>query len=211
MEIMQELQKWLDFNEGIPKHYRLAQGKLELSDFCEVLKTLKQRKICLEIGIFFGGTFYCWKLLFEKVIGLDISREYSDYVSWNLERYGCDKSTSHFIVGNSQSGLTIENVKKYLNGQSVDFLFIDGAHGYEALIADFKNYYDLVRPGGIIGIHDVGERNKPHGYTPPGLTPTFENVWRGILDIERDKEKYGISEMQFIHKDHGGIGWCTKK
>lgn len=44
----------------------------------------------------------------------------------------------------------------------VDFLFIDGDHSEQALLADWRAWSDLVEPGGIVAIHDsrsTPERN----------------------------------------------------
>jgi predicted O-methyltransferase YrrM len=38
----------------------------------------------------------------------------------------------------------------------IDFLFIDGDHSYEAVKRDFNLYFDFIRPGGTIVLHDYG-------------------------------------------------------
>jgi predicted O-methyltransferase YrrM len=48
-------------------------------------------------------------------------------------------------------------VKKF-RGQPLDFVYIDGDHGYEAVINDITNYSSKVRPGGIIAGHDYWGR-----------------------------------------------------
>jgi len=42
----------------------------------------------------------------------------------------------------------------------IDFLFIDGSHQYEDVLADFNNFYSYVVPGGIVALHDV-EKGHP--------------------------------------------------
>jgi len=42
-----------------------------------------------------------------------------------------------------------------LNGEPLDFLFIDGDHTYEGVKRDFEMYSPLVRNGGIIAFHDI--------------------------------------------------------
>lgn len=36
-----------------------------------------------------------------------------------------------------------------------DFIFIDGGHDYETVIEDIKGWYPKLKPGGIIGGHDI--------------------------------------------------------
>lgn len=40
----------------------------------------------------------------------------------------------------------------------MDFLFIDGDHTYEGVKKDYELYSGLVRPGGMIGFHDIVDR-----------------------------------------------------
>jgi hypothetical protein len=41
---------------------------------------------------------------------------------------------------------------------SLDFVYIDAIHTYEACIADIKAWWPLVRPGGILAGHDYKEK-----------------------------------------------------
>jgi hypothetical protein len=47
-----------------------------------------------------------------------------------------------------------DSVVHYINDNSIDFLFIDGDHNYEAVKRDFNLYYSKVKPNRFIGIHD---------------------------------------------------------
>jgi len=50
----------------------------------------------------------------------------------------------------------------------IHFLFIDGSHEYEDVLADYENFYPYVVPGGIIALHDVGMRpDKDVGFDGP--------------------------------------------
>ena len=42
-----------------------------------------------------------------------------------------------------------------MNGDKLDFLFIDGDHSYEGSKADFLLYKNYVREGGLIAFHDI--------------------------------------------------------
>src|ERR1700730_8284587 len=60
-----------------------------------------------------------------------------------------------FIEGNSYADQTVSRVRRCLGTHQFDFLFIDGDHSYAGALADFKAYYPLVRPGGLIACHDI--------------------------------------------------------
>ncbi len=43
-----------------------------------------------------------------------------------------------------------------LRPESASIVFIDGDHGYDQVVADYRNYADLVAPGGLLLFHDYG-------------------------------------------------------
>jgi predicted O-methyltransferase YrrM len=43
-----------------------------------------------------------------------------------------------------------------LAAHSLDWVYIDGDHSYEAVKADLENFYRVVKPGGIIAGDDYG-------------------------------------------------------
>lgn len=52
---------------------------------------------------------------------------------------------------------------QHFSPESIDLLHIDGLHTYEAVSEDFKNWYPLVKPGGVILFHDVQARQRDYG------------------------------------------------
>ena len=68
--------------------------------------------------------------------------------------------------------------------KTIDFVFIDGDHTYEGVKSDFLNYGPLVRPGGIIGFHDILPR--------PEL-PEIQvfRFWREVREKHNTKEIIG--------------------
>lgn len=65
-----------------------------------------------------------------------------------------------FIHGNS---LKWDRVKQQISprGLPVDILFIDGDHSLGGVLADLENYWEWLRPGGTILMHDVNEPMLP--------------------------------------------------
>ena len=54
------------------------------------------------------------------------------------------------------------DVRGHLEGDAVDFLFIDGDHSYETVRSDYERFGALVGPGGLIAMHDIiADRNVP--------------------------------------------------
>jgi predicted O-methyltransferase YrrM len=50
---------------------------------------------------------------------------------------------------------TREDLRRLLGSRGIDLLFIDGDHSYAGVRWDFEAYGSLVRPGGLIALHDV--------------------------------------------------------
>lgn len=73
------------------------------------------------------------------------------------------KCKLYLIPDSSLSQLTLDKVKEILQDKKLDFLFIDGDHRYEAIKSDFEMYSPLVRTGGIVGFHDIGENEEGGG------------------------------------------------
>jgi predicted O-methyltransferase YrrM len=85
-------------------------------------------------------------------------------------------------LGDSHDPRTTAEIKRKLAGAEVDFLFIDGDHSYDGVKADFELYSPLVRPEGVIALHDI----VPGDEDNVGGVPTF---WREL------KERYETREI----------------
>ena len=48
----------------------------------------------------------------------------------------------------------------------IDLLFIDGGHTYEQALSDYRGWTPLVRPGGVIAIHDIYPDPEAGGQAP---------------------------------------------
>lgn len=77
---------------------------------------------------------------------------------WSVDISGQSRYVWHghpqwtFLCTDSKSGAV------WLRSQitpTLDLLYIDGGHSYEQVMADLENFAPLVRPGGLILLHDV--------------------------------------------------------
>lgn len=126
----------------------MGRGALQCAEELAALCALLPNPLhtTLEIGVHHGGTFEVWKRLSENVIGIDAMRG-TDATSFDPA----------VIIGNSHDPNTVLEVELALEGDPIDFLFIDGDHSYEGAQQDFETYGRLVSPNGIIAIHDINE------------------------------------------------------
>jgi Methyltransferase domain len=150
--------------------------------------------VVVEIGCDRGGTLYAWTQVCPAVYGITTAD--NGYESGGsglaLETHG---AVVH--VGDSHDQGSLD----WLLGQlaccenptvahQVDALVIDGDHHVAGVRQDLAMYGPLVRPGGVILLHDIS-------YTPD---PRAE-VWKLWPELA---ERYQASE---IHNPAGGYGW----
>ena len=73
-----------------------------------------------------------------------------------------------------QINRTSDQACRLLRPETASLIFIDGDHSYEQVFADFKNYRDLLAPGGCMVFHD-------HGFgAHNGLPDTHPGVRKAI-------------------------------
>jgi cephalosporin hydroxylase len=117
----------------------------------------------MEIGTNMGGTLF----LFARVAAADaclVSLDlpggafgggYPDWKAPLFRSFARDRQQVHLLRMNSHDPATRERVQALLAGRRLDFLLIDGDHSYEGVKADFEQYRDFVRKGGLIACHDI--------------------------------------------------------
>jgi SAM-dependent methyltransferase len=57
---------------------------------------------------------------------------------------------------------TSDNALKLLTGTQLDFVYIDGNHHNPQISKDLHNYWNLVKPGGLLCGHDYYDLDTPH-------------------------------------------------
>ncbi len=147
----------LDFKTRGLLKVRASQVRSEILRLAETVRDLEPRTI-LEIGTSSGGTLLIWAhLASEHVVTCDLSiphHRQALYQSFVPARSRCRIT---LLEGDSHASDFQRRVRAALAGQAVDFLFIDGDHSETGVTADWEDYRGLVRPGGLIALHDIAE------------------------------------------------------
>lgn len=147
---------------------KALQRKWEFIALLGLVRSLRPAVI-VEIGTYQGGTLYCWGKLAQKtatIVSIDLpggefGGGYSEADAKRFQDYLQPGQTLHCLRADSHAVATLEQVRALLGGRPVDFLFIDGDHTYEGVKRDFNNYAPLVRPRGLIALHDVSVNMNP--------------------------------------------------
>ena len=124
-----------------------AQDPAELGPLLEMVAAEKPG-IVLEIGSWNGGTLWAWTQLPGPPWVISVDPEPGPVVDFH---------GATWIKGASQHPWTYRAVVDKLDHRPVDFLFIDGGHTWAEAMTDYWMYRTLVRPGGLIGLHDISQ------------------------------------------------------
>ncbi len=149
--------------------YKPIQNREELRWLLDHVAEL-QPIIILEIGVENGGTFKYWEQSLPPngiLIGIDTN----DNLKWDIKK---SNRVIHFILDDSRKLSTIAKVKEIIDNEKIDFIFIDGDHNYYTVKSDYENYKQFLRPGGIIGFHDIYMQEK-------GMPINVNDGWDGSV------------------------------
>jgi len=131
----------------------------------ELLKILARYKpwTILEIGTAYGGTLFLFTRVASsdaRIISIDLpgGQFGGGYPEWKIplyESFALHNQRIYLIREDSHKSSTTRIIEKILDGESLDFLFIDGDHTYDGVKKDFEIYGRYVRKNGIIAFHDI--------------------------------------------------------
>lgn len=141
--------------------HRALQRSFELMTLARRVRELRPR-VVVEIGTHLGGTLFCWSKLAAPdavLISVDLP------TGPGADVFGAFVSGKQKLIcvqADSNAPETLAEIQGHLQGSSIDFLFIDGDHRYDAVRTDYERYGSLVRRGGLIALHDiVSDRSRP--------------------------------------------------
>ena len=160
-----------------------------------VAAAMTDPKVIVEIGCDRGGTLMVWRSLCERVYGITLPDEANTYEAGGsgleLDDHGAPifRGDSHDPAARAW---LISQFWHRPGATPVDVLVIDGDHSAAGVRADLADYGPLVRPGGLILLHDIA--SPPDPARPVEVAP----VWPEL------KIRY-LTES--IVNPDGGPGW----
>lgn len=172
------LRGWHDDYRGLDRtpEYRpaLQQVKQEFRDL--VTAVLNRRRYptdgastCVQLGLGgYGAAHVAFRQFFDVVVSVDMSSYHSDHLK---KVFPTSDYADRFIVGDTHSPSVVAAVNRAAPNGCCDLLFIDAGHKFHDVALDFTDYGKMVRPGGIIAMHDAAKR--------PGYEEEIE-VWKWV-------------------------------
>lgn len=115
----------------------------------------------VEVGVYKGGYTELFAKAGLKIYGVDPWKSYEDY---NDKRVDFQKQQDDLFEEAKQRLSSYENVMliressmdalKYFPDGSLDFVYIDGHHGFKYIAEDLWEWHKKVKKGGIVSGHD---------------------------------------------------------
>lgn len=142
--------------------FKPLQKRAEFRELFLRARALRPRAV-VEIGTNNGGTFFllCRAASPDAVVisidlpGGQFGGGYPVLRSPYFYLFASGRQRVHLIRQDSHAAATQDWVRGRLAGRPIDLLFIDGDHSYSGVKQDFETYGPLVRPGGLIALHDI--------------------------------------------------------
>jgi predicted O-methyltransferase YrrM len=185
--------EWIKFSDDPEKLVRWVfesnggalaplQLRAELIDFAKLVNSHSPQTV-LELGTARGGTFLalCRMSSDEALIisvDLPFGRGGGGYPKWKepiLRSFAKPLQTIELLRADSHLDQTVEQVRNLLGDRQFDLIFIDADHSYTGALRDFEMYSQLVRPGGLICMHDVV-------HNPASAEIEVDRVWSEVAD-----------------------------
>ncbi|GAB4231007.1 MAG: hypothetical protein Tsb0021_09230 [Chlamydiales bacterium] len=151
---------------GLFRTIKCMQNPDEIERLFDLVFDLQPRTV-IEVGTAQGGALYLWcqaaaddaTVISIDLPGGEFGGGYHKHREPFYHHFAREKQQLHLLRANSQIPETVKKTQNLLNGNQVDFLFIDGDHTYEGVKTDFSLYSPLVRKGGVIAFHDILPRH----------------------------------------------------
>lgn len=166
----------------------MAQARSEILQLGKTLQAFAPKR-SLEIGTNYGGTLFLLCTLSPpdaKIISLDLPSGpfgggYPRRKIPLFRRFPTADQKLHLIRADSHAPETKERVLQILEGEKLDYLFIDADHTYDGVQRDFQMYSRLVRSGGMVVFHDIATYN-------PESKCQVARFWAEIKDRYQHRE-----------------------
>lgn len=218
------LEGWVSFAVGLqitvgPRPFRVSlscRSNQIPSEIKRLLELVAQEHVhrVLEVGSAGGGTLFLFARAAASdafLVGMDLPQYTGGGLSsWRAAIYEKGFTSPgqriRIILGNSHDETTRARVEKTLGAEPVDFLFIDADHTYEGVRRDFEMYAPLVRPGGLIALHDI----EPDSFHRTGVRTGSESgevfrYWRELKEHHPNR-KNALEIVEKQDQDGFGIG-----
>lgn len=127
--------------------------------------------VLVELGTHYGESYFgfcqaiaennvsCSCYAVDTWVGESHSGVYDESVFQEVSAY----NSAHYGSFSYLLRTTFDEAVANFGDESIDILHIDGLHTYEAVSHDFRHWFEKVKPGGIVLLHDTMARHADFG------------------------------------------------
>jgi len=145
--------------------------------------------VLVELGTHYGESYFgfcqavsendisCSCYGVDTWIGESHSGVYDESVYQEVSAY----NSAHYGNFSYLLRTTFDEAAANFSDESIDILHIDGLHTYEAVSHDFRHWFDKVKPGGIVLMHDTMARHADFG------------VWKFWGELEKSHDHFAFT------------------
>jgi hypothetical protein len=182
---------WVPNGSFRPRRYRpggLGNWSGHLA-FANDLIAEVRPNVLVELGTHYGESYFgfcqavnendisCSCYAVDTWIGESHSGVYDESVYQEVSAY----NSAHYGNFSYLLRTTFDEAVANFSDESIDILHIDGLHTYEAVSHDFRHWFDKVKPGGIVLMHDTMARHADFG------------VWKFWGELEGSHNHFGFT------------------
>ena len=187
--------------------YALIKGASQkLNELRLFIRRIRRRNlhVIVEIGSQRGGMFWLWcQLANRNATIVSIDPNTTSKRQAKLHRYCYKTQRAYFIKTPTQSMRTMDELLRVLGDQPIDLLYLNRGISNRLISREFDLYSQLVRPGGIVAIHNI----RPQGLDRISPVAKF---WGGIKHQNNCKEILDLKGNSLLD-NWGGIGILIKE
>lgn len=147
-----------------------------------------------------------------RLVSIDLDPEVTDYTREWVERAGLLSRITLFCGDSSDPHLAEQSVSDLAGAP--ELIFLDSSHAYEHTLSELDLWYPLLRPGGMILLHDVSEFASQYDATGQGGVNRALGEWSqgteaDVISVNRSvTEAHSIDDL--IYSDGCGLGIIQK-
>lgn len=173
---------------GERKKWNVVSGFLH-EDEAVQLQKLTRNKTVLEIGCLYGKSTVCIAEVATQIHTVDTftvsgnGADQVDEINENIRKSFFDniQGYSNISLHEGRSDIRVPE----LENEYFDVVYIDGSHIYEDVLCDIDLCWPKLKYGGIMLLHDYGER----GWS--GVNKAVDEFWR-LTGVERIATSFAL-------------------
>ncbi len=175
--------------------YGASQLAEELADALALVVEVDP-DVIVELGCDLGGSLYAWRHACPDADVYGITLRDNSYETGGtdgpLDAHG---ATIH--LGDSHDAIALRWLHKRLLERPIDVLVLDGDHSVSGIRQDLADYGPLVRPGGLILLHDIASVGDPRAMV--------HEVWPHLREEydQMDRPGWSTSEIRGPVRHYG--------